>query len=309
MQTTGTEAGLGTRGMLGRGGGAAPPRLRERVARLQGDRLDGAGRWLQGRLQTVWHTPAGRRAKDLLNGTWLGHPLHPAVTDVPIGAWTTASVFDLLTATRRARLDGGATAAVALGIAGAVASAVTGLADWSDTGGRQRRTGLLHAGLNTVALGFQVASLVSRLRGRSGGRALSTVGLGIASFSAWLGGELVYREGTQVDRNAWNKGVREFTRAMALSELPADRPTRAEVDGKAVMLVRSGGQIFALEDRCSHAGCSLARGKLEGGAVICPCHGSTFRLADGAVLHGPSPYDQPRYEVRVDNGEVFVRRS
>lgn len=249
-----------------------------------------------------------RRTKDFLNGTWLGHPLHPVLTDIPLGTWSAALVFDALTVTGLADLDKAARASIAVGAVGAIGAALTGLADWTDTGKQQRRIGLVHAALNSAALGLQIASLIRRGRRRPGGKALSLVALATASASAYLGGQLVYRLGTQVDRNAWGTGLRTFTRAMEEKDLPSGRLVRKEVSGVPVLLAQHQERIYAMEDTCGHAGCPLSEGKLEGDSIVCPCHGSTYRLEDGAVLRGPSPFPQPTFDVRVESGWISVRR-
>jgi len=271
------------------------------------DRVDAVARALQKPLKRLLARPLGKRIKDLLNGTWLGHPLHPAVTDIPLGSWAVAAALDFATIAGWDDLDRAAGAAQKVGIAGAALSALSGFADWSDTGRGQRRVGLVHAGLNVVALGLVVASVCSRGRRPRIARALSLAGFGTAAASGWLGGALVFGMGTQVDRNAESRKLKEFTHAMADAELPPERPTRVVVRGIPILLVRKGTRIFALHDVCSHAGCPLSTGRLEGDAIVCPCHGSTFRLHDGRVLHGPSPYRQPTFEARVVDGDIEVR--
>src|SRR3954467_14848601 len=87
---------------------------------------------------------AGRTVKDALNGVWLGHPLHPVLTDVPIGAWMMAQVFDVLDgAGGGPRFEAAARVCITTGLIGAAGAAVTGLTDWSDTGGKSRRIGLM----------------------------------------------------------------------------------------------------------------------------------------------------------------------
>ncbi|HEY8490737.1 MAG TPA: Rieske 2Fe-2S domain-containing protein [Dehalococcoidia bacterium] len=246
--------------------------------------------------------PRERPVRDVLHGTWLGHPLHPVLTDVPVGAWTAALLLDAAGARR------GADVAVGAGIVGAAAAAPAGVADWSYTRGGTRRLGVAHALLNTVALGLYSLSLVRRLQGRRGsGVAFSLAGYAVVLASAYLGGELVYRLGTQVNRNAWTAGPGGFMPAVRESELTEGRPVVAQVNGVDVMLVRRGGRIYALENTCAHQGGPLAEGTLEDGKVVCPWHGSTYRLEDGGVVHGPSPFDQPRYETRVVDGMVEVR--
>jgi nitrite reductase/ring-hydroxylating ferredoxin subunit/uncharacterized membrane protein len=270
--------------------------------------LDSIARSLQVQLTRLSGSPAGRRVKDALNGTWLGHPLHPALTDIPIGAWTTAAVFDVVTATGAADLDTAAEAALAVGIAGAVGAAATGLADWSDTRGAQRPIGLAHAGLNVAALLLESGSLVARRRGAPGAKLLSVLGLGTTLAAAYLGGDLVFRRGTQVDRNAWTRGGRSFAPVMAEADLAPEQPTRAQAGGSALVVIRHAGTIFALDDVCGHAGCPLSNGRLTDDAIECACHGSTYRLRDGAVLHGPAPFPQTTYDVRTRDGQIEVRR-
>lgn len=285
-----------------------PVSLAERVISIPGSaRVDAVASRLQELLVRAWRLPGGKRAKDFLNGTWFEHPLHPALTDIPIGAWTTAVVLDAATLTGKRNFDAAASAALSLGVAGAVGAALSGLADWSDTGGAQRRIGLAHAGMNTMALALQLASLWGRRRRMRGARVLSLAGLGVAATAAHLGGDLVYRLGTQVNRTAWDRGARDFTPVMSAAELALDRPTRVLAAGAPVVLVRHQGNIHALDDVCSHAGCSLSQGQVADGAITCPCHGSTYRLRDGAVIRGPSPFAQPAYDVRIDDRRICVR--
>src|SRR6185436_3862064 len=94
---------------------------------------------------------AGRRAKNFAHGVWLGHPLHPVFTDIPIGAWTAGLVIDAVAAAKHDRaMQRAGDVAIAVGLAGAAAAAVTGLTDWSETSGRSQRTGMVH-GLSTIA--------------------------------------------------------------------------------------------------------------------------------------------------------------
>ena len=256
---------------------------------------------------------AGRAVKNFLHGTWLGHPLHPVLTDVPIGAWTTALVFDTLDAgstgwpwqqTARRRADD----AIVVGIVGAVGAALAGLTDWQHTDGKARRTGLAHAALNTLALGLYTGSLVMRKRGaRGAGRSLALAGLGVMGASAWLGGRLVYRERIGID-HAQREEPEGFARALREAELREGQPVRAEVNGLRVVLVRRAGRVYALGERCSHLGGPLAEGEVRDEAIVCPWHGSRFALEDGRVLDGPATMPQPCFETRVRDGFVEVRR-
>jgi nitrite reductase/ring-hydroxylating ferredoxin subunit/uncharacterized membrane protein len=254
----------------------------------------------------------GRAVKNLLHGTWLGHPLHPVLTDVPIGAWTAALALDAADTAAGGRRDGfrrGADGAIRVGIAGAVAAALAGLTDWQHTGGPARRAGLAHAALNTAALALYTGSLVlRRRRARRAGRGLAGAGFGVLLASAYLGGRLVYHHRVGVD-HADREGVEGFARALRESDLLDGQPRRAEVEGVRIVLVRRDGRIHALGERCSHLGGPLAEGEVRGDGLVCPWHGSRFALTDGRVLDGPATMPQPCFETRVRDGYVEVRRS
>lgn len=155
----------------------------------------------------------GAALSDALHGSWLGHPLHPALTDVPIGAWLVASTLDLAEIFGAKRLAAGADAAVALGLLGSLATLATGWNDWHrigqrnmGRGGRGRRaraalsTGLVHGLLNETGALLQLGSLLARRKGRRGlGRALSFAALGVTGVAAYLGGQLVFELALGVD--------------------------------------------------------------------------------------------------------------
>lgn len=244
--------------------------------------------------------------RNVLSGTVIGHPLHPLLTDVPIGAWTMAAMLDLAGGPGTARA---ADLLVAAGLASAVPTAATGLNDWSDTQGADRRVGLVHATANSVALTFYTASLAARLRGRRGaGKALALAGYGCVVGGGYLGGHLVYARGVNVNRTAWRRGPRRWTDVLADADLAAGGHRRVQAGSVSVLLVRDGNRIEALDSVCSHMGGPLEEGTIDGGCVTCPWHGSTFRLADGAVVRGPATAPQPGYETRVEDGRIQVRR-
>jgi nitrite reductase/ring-hydroxylating ferredoxin subunit/uncharacterized membrane protein len=249
--------------------------------------------------------------KDFLHGKWLGHPLHPALTDIPVGAWTTALALDAVEMlSGEQAIAGAADLAIGIGLAGAVASAVTGLTDWSETDGRAKNVGALHGALNLAAVGIYTASLISR-RGNSRRRgvALSMIGYAIASFSAYLGGHLVFGEQAGVDHAATSDQgqPKKFTAVMRESELKERKPVRADVGDTAVLLVKIGAKIYALANTCTHLGGPLNEGKLEGDSIRCPWHGSRFCLTDGAVLGGPAVFDERSFDVRVRDGQIEIR--
>jgi len=251
---------------------------------------------------------AGRRVKDALNGVWLGHPLHPVITDVPIGAWSAAAVFDALDAERpNDALRSAAGLCVTVGLVSAVGAAVTGLTDWSDTGGSSRRIGLTHGLLNLTATGLYAASLVARRQSRTSGRGCAFAGYAIAAFSAYLGGELVYNRQIGVDHAADTEAPEAFTAVLPDRDLREDVPHRAVVGDTPIVLVRHRGHVYALAERCAHQGGPLSEGSLEDGTIVCPWHGSRFALDNGEVIHGPSTYAQPCFEARIRNGQVEGR--
>ena len=253
----------------------------------------------------------GPKAAKILHGTWLGHPFHVVLTDVPIGSWAAAAVLDLLEDnTGRRSIGRGADAAITVGLAGAAAAAVTGLADWSKIGGgRPRRIGLVHGLLNATAIACYATSLCFRRHSRHKGRQWALLGFIISSASAYLGGHLVYKERLGVDHTAEFSPPEDFVAVLAETELPENQLRRVEARGMPVLLVRKGSRIYAIAETCAHLGGPLSEGKLEDHAVRCPWHGSCFSLEDGRVLEGPSVHAQPVLDVRARNGQIEVRRS
>lgn len=244
-----------------------------------------------------------QEVRDVLDGTWLGAPLHPAVTDVPLGAWTAATMLDAVGSEA-------ADPALAIGIAGAVGAAATGLNDWSHLRGEARRLGVVHALLNTAALSLNVASLVYRLQERRElGRKLSALAYGGSVLAAHLGGQLSFGLGVRVNRTAWEQGSDEFEAVLDESELSGEELKRVEVGGVPVVVARAGGRICAIAATCSHLGGPLDEGERRGDSVICPWHASQFDLCTGDVQHGPAVFPQPRYESRVRDGKIELRRA
>ncbi len=253
--------------------------------------------------------PVGQPVQNFLHGTWLGHPLHPLLTDVPIGAWTMALTFDLFDAVAgRRELAAGADLAVGVGVLGALGAATAGLTDWYKLStGRDKRVGMVHALLNTSALTLYATSLALRRGGlRPLGRALAFAGFGVITAGAYLGGHLVYDMRIGVDHVPEDQEPPKYDAALPAEELGDGEMCRVEVDGTPVLLARDNGVVYALADTCSHLGCSLSKGELVDGSVRCPCHGSRFALEDGRVLDGPSVFWQPVYRVRLKDGQIEV---
>ena len=266
---------------------------------------------LQPAIAAVLDGPIGPKVASILHGTWLGHPLHVVLTDIPLGCWTAAAVFDLLEATGSRRLSRGADGAVMLGLVGAAGTAVTGLADWSKIGGGEtRRIGLVHGLLNTTATACYIASLCLRHNhSRRAGRKFAFAGFLISAVAGYLGGHLVYNERLGVDHSADYPPPENFVPVLAETELSQNELKRVTADGMPVLLVRRAERIYAIAETCAHLGGPLSDGKLEGTSVRCPWHGSCFSLEDGRVLEGPSVHAQPVLEVRVRNGQIEVRKS
>jgi nitrite reductase/ring-hydroxylating ferredoxin subunit len=251
--------------------------------------------------------PAGP-VKDALTGRWLGHAVHPVLTDLPIGTWTSAVLLDWLGG-RPAR--DAADRLIALGLLAAGPAAVTGITDWADTEAADpavRRIGLVHAVSNVAALGLFGASYALRRRGaRAGGRLFALAGTATLASGGYLGGHLSFARGVAVDQTAFEDRTRSWTPVLRESDLPEGEARYAEVEGVGVMVARWEGAVHALSNRCAHRGGPLDEGELHDGCVTCPLHGSTFRLADGAAVRGPSPYPQPRWEVRLRGGVIELR--
>ena len=253
--------------------------------------------------------PAGREVKNFLHGTWLGHPLHPGLTDVPLGAWTAALALDAMESiSGRRELAAGADAAIAVGLVGAAGAAVTGLTDWSETSGRARKVGILHGLLNVGATALYTTSLVlRRKKKRNAGVGFAMLGYAVSSASAYLGGHLVFGEKIGVNHAETQKMPKEFVPVLPDAELEEGEMKRADAGGVPVLLVRLQGAVCALAHTCSHQGGPLSEGKLDGEVVQCPWHGSRFNVRDGSVVDGPATFPQPCFEARVREGQIEVR--
>jgi nitrite reductase/ring-hydroxylating ferredoxin subunit/uncharacterized membrane protein len=246
--------------------------------------------------------------RDFLHGVWLGHPLHPVLVQVPVGAWLGAGILDVVPGTAPA-----STVLVGAGTAAAVPAAAAGWTDWSSLAREQQRVGLVHAGANIIAVGLQAGSLVARLRGRDRtGRRLSLVALAIASAGAYIGGHLSYRQAAGVSHAA--PQLRRISggwhQICEVGDLANGQPVVHDVDGVPVMVIRDGETVTAIIERCAHQGGPLSEGKIDNvdgsDCVVCPWHGSVFRLRDGLVVHGPAATDQPLLRCRVQDGRVEV---
>lgn len=253
----------------------------------------------------------GQAIKDFLHGTWLGHPLHPILTDIPIGAYTITAALDTLELLGSDEYKKGADASLTVGLAGAAGAAVTGITDWTGTTGQIRNVGTMHAILNVGATLMNLTSLFLRRKdsSRKVGIGLSMAAYGVTAISAYLGGSLVYGLQMGVDHTAVsNPYPVDFTDVMKAEELGEGKMKSGKVGEIAVLLVKKDGKIYALADTCSHLGGPLSEGELVNDCCVkCPWHGSVFSLEDGSVVNGPATEAQPKFDVRISSGMIQVK--
>jgi nitrite reductase/ring-hydroxylating ferredoxin subunit len=259
-------------------------------------------RWL-----TAFFRPI-RPVRDLLNGKWLGHSVHAALTDAPIGAFTLVIVFDVLDLRLAADIS------LCLGVLAMVGAALAGAADYSATDDDARSVATVHATLMVVALVVYLLSLWLRWAGPAGADRLLPFVLSVLGYlflvaAAWVGGEVVYALGNMVHRHAWRFAGKPVWVKLDVADIPEGRPTPAKAAGQSLVIVREGEKMYALHAICAHAGGPLPSGRLVDGCIECPWHFSRFDLATGRRRAGPTTFDQPRYELRpADGGGWEVRR-
>lgn len=245
--------------------------------------------------------------RDVLHGRPFGHPLHPALVHVSLGAWVSASVLDLAGGSeRQARL------LVGFGTVAAAPTAWSGWVDWAEQHDPQLRTGLVHAASMATAAGLYGTSWAARSLGRhSLGRALGFAGLAVAGAGAAVGGHVAHRQAAVANKAepvpftvgpGWHP-------LGPLTGIPVGEPCRRTVGEVPVVVVREAdGAVHVLADRCSHRSGPLSDGTVADGCLRCPWHGSTFRLSDGWNVRGPATAPQPRFDTRTDpDGTLYAR--
>jgi nitrite reductase/ring-hydroxylating ferredoxin subunit len=253
----------------------------------------------------------GKLLQDFLNGSWLGHSVHPVVTDVVVGGATAALLLQVLIWFGVTELDVALIWLLGLTWLSALSAVVTGLTDFKDTAtGDERNVVGLHGEINIVATVLFIAAFLAAVAGASAAAAwLLVAGYLVLTVGAFIGGHVVYKYGYMVNHNAFARGKRakEFTAVLPVAELPEATPTRAALGATGLVLVRRGDVVYALKETCPHAGGPLAEGHLDGDTIVCPWHGSALRLSDGAVRHGPATSRQVAYQARINGEQVEVQ--
>ncbi|MGV9771493.1 Rieske 2Fe-2S domain-containing protein [Streptosporangium sp. NPDC003464] len=248
--------------------------------------------------------------RDLLHGVPTGKPLHPPLVTFTLGCWAATAVLDLTRSEPRA-----ARTVLATGLATALPSVAAGITDWSALHREQQRVGFVHAIANLTAFGLYAGSLALRLSGdERKGRMLAFAALGAAGLGGQLGGHLAYRQaaGANHAESVAHLVPLGWHDLCELRDLPDGRPVARRLGYIDLFVLRVGDGVTVLADGCSHLAGPLHQGRLiseEGTAcVVCPWHGSTFRLSDGTVAHGPATAPQPSFETRIRRDGVLQVR-
>lgn len=239
------------------------------------------------------------RPRDALHGVWLGHPLHPVLVQAPVGAWLSAAVLDLFP-----RGEQQSRRLVAFGLLASAPAALAGAADWSEQHEQQMRGGVVHAAANIAASSLYAASLA--VSSRHAGKALRFAGLITAGAGGLLGGHIAFRQAGGANQA---EAVPHLVQpgwhdVLPAEEVRAQGVAKAMIGDVAVVAIADGQQVHVLADRCSHLSGPLSGGDVGDGCLTCPWHGSTFRICDGSVVHGPATAPQPVFETRVRRGVV-----
>ena len=253
----------------------------------------------------------GKLLQDLLNGSYLGHSLHPVVVDVVIGGATAAVLLQVLSWLGVADLRVAILWILALTWLAGLSAIVTGLTDFKDTAtGDERHVVGLHGLINIVATVLFIAAFVALLGEADllAGVLLSVAYL-VVGVGGFIGGHVVFKYGYMVNHNAFSSGkkAREYTAVLPAADLPEATPTKVMLGTTGLVVVRRGDLVWALKETCSHAGGPLAQGTLDGYTIVCPWHASAFRLSDGAVRHGPAATRQVAYRARISGDQLEVQ--
>lgn len=251
-----------------------------------------------------------RPVRNFLHGVWLGHPFHPVVTDITVGAYSTLAVLDVAEAAVAKQIAPANDLALVTGLSSGLVAAAAGLTDWRVLNGKAKKVGFVHMLFNITGTLLYVGSLIARKTGnRALGRTLAFAGYGSLFGGAYLGGHLVFTKKVGVDHAADWETTSEFKAALTEAELMPGEIKRVMLDETPVALFRHSRTVIAMSDSCAHMGCPLSEyGVIEGDSIRCACHGSRYRIMDGTVIEGPSAHPQPVYDVRVRAGQIEVRQ-
>lgn len=245
--------------------------------------------------------------KYLLSGSWLGHQLHPMLTDIPIGAWAMASALDL---TGGKAMRPASQRLVALGILSSIPASITGASDWSESYGKEQRVGLAHALGNSWGTVLQTLSWVARKNDRHKlGAGLSLIGLSFTGAAGYLGGHLTLDMGVGVNHTAFQQRTKKWTDVAAEDDVQEGALLRVMANKTPVVLTRHQGELRALSATCAHAGGPLHEGRIEDDSIVCPWHHSKFRVSDGVPMRGPAGAAQPTWDVRAQEGRVLIKAA
>jgi nitrite reductase/ring-hydroxylating ferredoxin subunit/uncharacterized membrane protein len=285
-------------------------RLEDAITRVAAIREIAKG--IQRPLNTIFVEGPLRPLKNFANGTWLEHSLHPLLTDVPVGGWTVTMLLYLAVLFFDVKGIGIAIGlAMGLGILAALATIATGIMDWMDVDPTELSVGLIHGTVNSIATILFIISWVmlytSNWNANIANFIPALVGYLVVSIGAYMGGELVFRLGTMVNRNAYRRGPTDFTSVVGFNDLTENKPQRFDVKGEPILLVRRGQRVYAVGAVCSHYGAPLEEGTLRDSMIECPWHFSHFSLEDGSVKRGPSTAPLPLYETQIKDGKIWVK--
>lgn len=278
--------------------------------------------------------------KKLLEGRPFGHPIHTLIVHLPLGLWLLGAILDVVGYAydgQRWAIEGAAWS-IGIGTAVAIFAAITGLNDWLDIRADHpaQKTALWHMAMMVPSTLLFIANTILHFANRAEPHVtgimlgLSIVGYVLAIAGGYLGGLLVYDDGVSVGRHRRTtelpqntiheprKGTmetplppsqglgREFHPIVPEAALPEGHTIRAEIGGTVFMLVRAGGEVYAVQDFCTHRCAPLSEGAVCGNEIRCAWHNSRFDLASGKVTHGPAKVDLKTYEVRVRGGIIHV---
>jgi nitrite reductase/ring-hydroxylating ferredoxin subunit len=98
----------------------------------------------------------------------------------------------------------------------------------------------------------------------------------------------------------------DFVKAALKKEIAAGKMKAVDVAGVSVLLANVAGEYYAIGNKCTHRGCKLSSGTLDGETVKCPCHKSVFNVKTGEVLHGPASKPAPKYAVKVEEQQILI---